>query len=213
MTNGLFAAFMPLLAHGYLYLASKWTTNGLCKTQLLTSFFFIVTVWGDCGSSQLYLSVCLCICVSVPLLRLISRLLWVGFWSNLVEMLELRSDWLYQNLSILRQRDTSLIRGNFFLHLYAFHSNSSRLRHTYFFENFEHSAGKGNTTHKGNFFFLHFYAFQCISSRLRHTFFLKILSILREREMPLKKTVYRETIMLRQTVTLTTAILSLKRLT
>ena len=36
--------------------------------------------------------------LSVSLLRLISRLLWVGFWWNFVEMLELRSERLYQNL-------------------------------------------------------------------------------------------------------------------
>ena len=56
-------------------------------------------------------------------------------------MLELWSDWLYQNLSILRQREKPLI---FFLHFYAFQSNSRRLRHTFFWENFEHSSTKGN---------------------------------------------------------------------
>ena len=40
-------------------------------------------------SYKLYLCVCVCVCLSVPLLQLISRLLWVGFWSNLVKMLEL----------------------------------------------------------------------------------------------------------------------------
>ena len=39
-------------------------------------------------------SVCLSVYMSVPLLRLISRLLLVGFWSNLVKMLELWYDWL-----------------------------------------------------------------------------------------------------------------------
>ena len=32
---------------------------------------------------------------TIPLLQLISQLLWVGFWWNLVEVLKLRSDWLY----------------------------------------------------------------------------------------------------------------------
>ena len=46
----------------------------------------------------------------------------------------------------MRQREKPLIRGNFFfLHFYAYQSNSRRLRHTFFFvENFEHSAAKGN---------------------------------------------------------------------
>ena len=43
------------------------------------------------------LSLCVCVCVCVPLLRLISLLLSVGIWSNLVKMLELWSDWLYRN--------------------------------------------------------------------------------------------------------------------
>ena len=54
----------------------------------------------DCGSYKLYLSVCL----SVTLLRLISRLLWVRFWSNLMNMLELWSVWLYQNFINLPTR-------------------------------------------------------------------------------------------------------------
>ena len=49
---------------------------------------FISHMSVDCGSYKLYVSVCL----SVPLLWLISRLLWVGFWSNLVKMLEIWSD-------------------------------------------------------------------------------------------------------------------------
>ena len=49
----------------------------------------------DCGSYKLYPCVCLSVCLSVPLLQLISRLLWVGFSSNLVKMLGLWSDWLY----------------------------------------------------------------------------------------------------------------------
>ena len=39
--------------------------------------------------------ICVCICLSDSLLWLISRLLWVRFWSNLVKMLELQSDLLY----------------------------------------------------------------------------------------------------------------------
>ena len=57
----------------------------------------------DCGSSKLYQSVCLClfvclsvclsvcVCVyrSVPLLRIIFPLLWIGFWWNLWKCLNL----------------------------------------------------------------------------------------------------------------------------
>ena len=110
------------------------------------------------------LSVCVsvCVCVSGPLLRLISRLLWVVFRSNLVGMLELRSDWLYWNLwAFCGKRKKPLIRGKFF------------------------------------------FAFLCVSEQFESVethFFLKILSIQWK----------RETIMLRQTVTLATAILSLE---
>ena len=53
---------------------------------LLSNSWFNVTVYlGDCGSSYLYLSVCGYVCLSVPLLRLVSRLLWVRFRWNLVE--------------------------------------------------------------------------------------------------------------------------------
>ena len=37
-----------------------------------------IVILGDCGSSEFYLFVCLCVCV--PLLRLIFGLLWVGFF-------------------------------------------------------------------------------------------------------------------------------------
>ena len=47
----------------------------------------------DCRLLQI-LSVCLSLCLSVPLLRLISRLLLVEFWSNLVKMLELFVQWI-----------------------------------------------------------------------------------------------------------------------
>ena len=41
---------------------------------------FIVTVWETVAPPNfICLSVCVCVCLSVPLLRLISRLLWVGF--------------------------------------------------------------------------------------------------------------------------------------
>ena len=53
---------------------------------------------GDCGSSKLYLPICVClfvclsVCLSVTLLRLISQLLLDGLWWNLVEVLELKSN-------------------------------------------------------------------------------------------------------------------------
>ena len=51
---------------------------------------FIVTVW-ESGSIKLYLSVCLSLLYGLYLC------VWVRFWWNLMEMLELRSDWMYQN--------------------------------------------------------------------------------------------------------------------
>ena len=61
-----------------------------------------------------------------------------------------------------------------FLHLYAFQSIASRLRHTFFLENFRELLATREVRNgsKGvKNFFLHFYAFQNILSRLRHTFF------------------------------------------
>ena len=54
----------------------------------VVSYFFIVTV----NRLLQTLSVCLSVCASVPILWLISRLLRVGFGSNLVKMLKLESD-------------------------------------------------------------------------------------------------------------------------
>ena len=68
---------------------------------------------------------------------------------------------------------------------------------------FEHSAAKGKNTHKGQ-------KFLCVSEQFESIethFFLENFEQFAAKEMPLK-TVYRETIMLRQTVTLATAILS-----
>ena len=48
-------------------------------------------------SSNSYLSLCLCVslCVISLAFTTLSRLLLVGFWRNLVEILKLRSDWLF----------------------------------------------------------------------------------------------------------------------
>ena len=77
-------------------------------------------------SYRLYLCVCLCVCVclSVPLLRLISRLLWVRFWSNLVKMSELWSECLYWNFIKIGSVLTLLWRHSFFFYLFK-RSNSS----------------------------------------------------------------------------------------
>ena len=70
----------------------------------------------------------------------------------------------------------------FFLHFYAFQSISSRLRHTFFFENFRELSATREArigSNRVKKFFLHFYVFQSILSRLRHTFFFENF---RERE-------------------------------
>ena len=70
---------------------SAHVPSGLALSQLLSlasfifatssthvSFLFYRNNLGDCGSSKLYLSVCLCVCLS-RFYGLLSRLLWVGF--------------------------------------------------------------------------------------------------------------------------------------
>ena len=74
--------------------AVSWMKNGkpFPSSGMIAICVFIFTVCGLWLLQTLSVSVCLCVCVSVPLLRLISRLLWVGFLSNLVKTLKLWSD-------------------------------------------------------------------------------------------------------------------------
>ena len=83
-------AHTSLYQHKIVCLKEKSTYSLTFEVNIINS---IVTV---CRLLQT-LSVCVCVsvCLSVPLLWLISRLLWVGFWSNLVKMLELWTDWLH----------------------------------------------------------------------------------------------------------------------
>ena len=63
------------------------------------------------------------ICQSVPLLRLLSRLLWVGFWWFIVQMLELRPDWLYYSFTIIR-----LVHGVIMMSFLIFFTHLQRNR-------------------------------------------------------------------------------------
>ena len=88
--------------------------------------------------------------MSVPLLRLISRLLWVGFRSNLVKMLELWSDIVLKFhcgtlLGLCAKHEPcNGLKGLklFFFHFYMFQSILSRSRHTFFFEDFCNSEAQ-----------------------------------------------------------------------
>ena len=145
----------------------------------------------DCGSSQLYLSVCLSVCVSVcPAFTAYIPLTIGRILIKLSENVGTSVRLIVFKFEHSAVKEKTTHKDNFFLHFYAFQSNSSRLRHTFVFENFEHFAAKGKTTHTGNFFFTFPIDWDTLC-------FLKILSILRQ----------RETIMLPKTVTLATAIL------
>ena len=100
----------------------------------ILNLYFIVTV------CRLLQTLCVSVCLS-RFYGLYLALLWVESWSNLVKMLQLWSDWLYQNFNALCRSGFALRMmrvmdqrcKTFSLHFYAFQSMSSRSRHTVFF--------------------------------------------------------------------------------